>query len=74
MSVVMITGSAGLIGSEAARFFAAAGYLVVGVDNDMRRVFFGDDASTAWNLQRLFAELGNRYRHNNIDIRDQIAI
>ena len=47
MSVVLVTGAAGLIGAEAVRFFAAEGFDVVGVDNDMRRSFFGNEASTA---------------------------
>ena len=74
MSIAVITGSAGLIGSEAARHFAAMGLEVVGLDNDMRRTFFGDEASTAWNQRRLEEALGNRYRHHSIDIRDQAAI
>ena len=53
MSVVIVTGSAGLIGSEAVRHFAALGLDVVGIDNDMRRQFFGAEASTAWNVLRL---------------------
>jgi CDP-paratose 2-epimerase len=74
MSVVVITGSAGLIGSEAARFFASEGYLIVGIDNDMRSLFFGAEASTDWNRHRLQSELGQRYCHENTDIRDQAAI
>jgi CDP-paratose 2-epimerase len=74
VSVVVITGAAGLIGSEAARYFAGQGHDVVGIDNDMRRVFFGDDASTAWQRQRLEAELGARYRHHDTDVRDAAAI
>lgn len=74
MSVALITGSAGLIGSEAARFFAGLGMDVIGVDNDMRRTFFGDEASTAWNRTRLERELGRRYRHHAIDIRDAAAL
>jgi len=66
----MVTGSAGLIGSEAARFFAARGMDVAGVDNDMRRTFFGEEASTRWNRENLESELGARYRHAEIDIRD----
>ena len=50
MGIALVTGSAGLIGSEAARRFADLGLQVVGVDNDMRKVFFGDDSSTAWTL------------------------
>ncbi len=74
MTVAIITGSAGLIGSEASKFFAGQGMDVVGIDNDMRRVFFGDDASTTWNRQRLEKELGGKYTHCEIDIRDQEAI
>ena len=73
MSVVIVTGSAGLIGSEAARFFHGQGLDVVGVDNDMRRVFFGDDASTAWSQSQLEGELA-RYSHRTVDIRDTTAI
>ena len=51
MKRILITGSAGLIGSEAARFFAARGYHIVGIDNDMRATFFGPEASSKWNLQ-----------------------
>jgi CDP-paratose 2-epimerase len=74
MSVVIITGSAGLIGSEAARYFAQKGLDIVGIDNDMRRTFFGDEASTAWNRSQLQAQLGKQYRHAEIDIRDYAAI
>lgn len=70
MSVVIITGSAGLIGSESARYFARKGFKVVGIDNDMRRTFFGDEASTAWNRAQLQSQLGDNYRHEEIDIRD----
>lgn len=74
MSVVIVTGSAGLIGSEAATYFAAKGMDVVGIDNDMRRYFFGPEASTQWNQSRLQASLGRRYRHASIDIRDAGAL
>jgi CDP-paratose 2-epimerase len=71
MSIALITGSAGLIGSQAALHFAASGLDVVGLDNDMRRVFFGDDSSTAWMVTELERTLGERYRHANVDIRDR---
>ena len=71
MSVVVITGSAGLIGSEAAAYFGGLGFDVVGIDNDMRRVFFGQEASTAWNLEQLRAKLGARYQHHASDIRNR---
>ena len=74
MSIAIITGSAGLIGSEAATFFAQQGLDIVGIDNDMRRVFFGEDASTIWNRQRLEKNLGTQYTHIEIDIRDEEAI
>lgn len=72
--VVIITGSGGLIGSEATEHFAGLGYTVVGIDNDMRRVFFGDEASTAWNRARQERTLGASYRHVDADIRDTVAM
>lgn len=74
MSVALITGSGGLIGSEAVRHFAKLGLTVVGVDNDMRGYFFGADGSTAWNVQQLSAELGSAYQHHDIDIRNRDAL
>jgi CDP-paratose 2-epimerase len=70
-SVVVVTGSAGLIGSESVRHFAGLGMDVVGIDNDMRGYFFGADGSTKWNLDRLQKEVGDRYTHHDIDIRDR---
>lgn len=70
---VIVTGSAGLIGSEAVRFFCERGHAVIGVDNDMRRVFFGPEASTDWNRARLEADF-DQYRHVNTDIRDGDSI
>lgn len=70
MSIVLITGSAGLIGSEASRYFASLGFDVIGIDNDMRRYFFGADASTLWQREMLERELGKYYIHFEIDIRD----
>ena len=74
MSVALITGAAGLIGSEAAEHFVARGMSVVGRDNDMRRVFFGDEASTRWNRDRLERRLGKAYTHLDLDIRDRDGI
>lgn len=73
MAIALITGSAGLIGSEAVRHFAANGLDVVGIDNDMRQTFFGREASTQWNRDRLQADLPT-YRHENLDIRDIPAL
>ncbi len=74
MNKIIVTGSAGLIGSEAARHFARQGYSIVGIDNDMRRYFFGSEGSTEWNRRRLQEELGEAYSHNSADIRDETAI
>src|ERR1700755_1462760 len=51
VSVALVTGSAGLIGSEAVRHFAGLGLDVVGIENDMRQEFFGAEASTAWHVR-----------------------
>jgi CDP-paratose 2-epimerase len=74
MSVAIITGSAGLVGTEAAFFFAEQHLEIVGIDNNMRRVFFGEDASNAGNLARLQSSLGRRYSHCDVDIRNGEAI
>jgi len=74
MAIAIVTGSAGLIGSEASRHFAKSGLTVVGIDNDMRREFFGDEASTSWQRSQLEAELGENYVHLDADIRDQDAM
>ncbi len=74
MSVAVITGSSGLIGSEAAIHFGSLGFLVVGVDNDMRQVFFGQEASTTWNRGRVQGLLGKSYTHHDLDVRDRGAI
>lgn len=73
MAVALITGSTGLIGSESVRYFSAAGFDVVGIDNDLRRSFFGPDASTTPVLTTLKREVP-RYRHESIDIRDFQAL
>ena len=71
--VVLVTGSAGLIGSEAVRFYCKRGYRVVGIDNNARRYFFGDLASTAWNNKLLRNEYSS-YVHLRLDIRNQRRI
>jgi CDP-paratose 2-epimerase len=73
MAIALVTGSAGLIGSEAVRFFSAKGFQVVGIDNDMRRSFFGDEASTVRNRRQLEQTVPD-YRHFDVDIRDHIAV
>ncbi len=73
MTIAVVTGSAGLIGAEAVRFFAGKGIEVVGIDNDMRAEFFGPEASTSWSRERLETEVPG-YKHYSVDIRDQPAI
>jgi len=58
MNIVLVTGSAGLIGSETVRYFVQKGFKVVGIDNNMREAFFGKNASTEWNRDRLIQEFG----------------
>ncbi len=69
-SIAMITGSAGLIGSEAVRFFSSKFDLLIGIDNNMRKYFFGPDGSIEWNLKRIKKEIPN-YQHHDLDIRDK---
>lgn len=73
MSLAIVTGSSGLIGSEMSRFLDAGGWDVIGVDNDMRAYFFGAEASTQWNADRLASEL-DRFSLKSIDIRDENAV
>jgi CDP-paratose 2-epimerase len=69
MSIAVVTGSAGLVGSETCKRFHAEGFDVVGIDNDMRAWFFGSEASTARTRDQLIGSL-KRYRHESVDIRD----
>lgn len=73
MHTIVVTGSAGLIGSETVRKFAGEGAHVVGIDNDMRAQFFGAEASTKSTRDDLIAKVRG-YEHHNIDIRDVTAI
>jgi CDP-paratose 2-epimerase len=73
MSIALITGSAGLIGSESAKYFHGQGLDIVGIDNDLRSYFFGKEASTSPQRQELERRLP-RYRHHSTDIRDQEGI
>ncbi len=73
MAIALITGSSGLVGSETAKFLSAKGFEVIGIDNNMREYFFGQDASTKWNTDRLVKTLKN-FSHHSIDIRDKEAI
>ena len=70
---VLVTGSNGLIGSEAVIYFDALGADVVGLDNNMRAVFFGSDGDTRWNQRRLERQTRS-FRHIELDIRDRESL
>jgi CDP-paratose 2-epimerase len=70
MNSILVTGSAGLIGSDVCRSFHREGYAVHGVDNNQRAVFFGPQGDTRWNLTRLLQDLRG-YVHHELDIRDR---
>jgi CDP-paratose 2-epimerase len=69
MTVAIVTGSGGLVGAECARLFAERGMDVVGIDNDMRKYFFGEAASTRWQVDML-REAQPGYKHVHADIRN----
>jgi CDP-paratose 2-epimerase len=69
MNIAIITGAAGLIGSESVAFFSKKFDLIIGIDNNLRQYFFGTEASTEWNKNRIEEEHSN-YKHHNIDIRN----
>src|SRR6266849_8571444 len=70
---ILVTGSSGLIGSEAVAHFDRQGHDVVGVDNNMRRVFFGPPGDTLWNLERLKSAT-SRFTPVALDIRDREGV
>jgi CDP-paratose 2-epimerase len=67
---VLVTGSCGLIGSEAVRYYNERAKMVVGIDNNMRAELFGADGDTQWMRQKLESEC-SKYRHCSVDIRDR---
>lgn len=70
---VLVTGSSGLIGSEAVVFFDSMGFAVQGADNNMRADFFGPKGDTTWNRRRL-EKLCKRFVHHDLDIRDRAGV
>lgn len=66
----LITGSGGLIGSQATKYFIEHDFEVVGIDNNMRAYFFGEEASTKWNVDKLNEDFKDKYTHYETDIRD----
>jgi CDP-paratose 2-epimerase len=73
MKKLLVTGSSGLIGSEVCVHFARQGWVIHGVDNNQRAVFFGPSGDTRWNQQRLEQELPH-FQHHELDIRDRAGV
>jgi len=73
MKKVLVTGSSGLVGSEVCVFFSKRGYLIHGLDNNQRAVFFGPQGDTRWNQARLQKEIPS-FHHHEMDVRDRIGI
>jgi len=70
---ILVTGSSGLIGSEAVQYYDRLDHTVLGIDNNMRMEFFGPKGDTRWNLQRLKEETSN-FQSYEIDIRDRQTV
>jgi CDP-paratose 2-epimerase len=73
VKTALVTGSSGLIGSEAVTFLDERGFRVIGLDNNMRRDFFGPDGDTTWNLERLRGTT-RHFDHRDVDVRDRESI
>jgi len=73
MSIIIITGANGLVGSEAVSFFCKKKYKVIGIDNNLRKFFFGEDGSTSWVKRKIIKENKN-YTHLDIDVRNSQAL
>lgn len=71
--MILVTGSSGLIGSEVCAFFAEKDFVVHGIDNNQRAVFFGPQGDTRWNQKRLAATL-KEFHHHELDIRDRAGV
>ena len=73
---ILVTGSSGLIGSEAVQYFGKKGHTIIGIDNNMRKEFFGEKGDTLWNLERIFGILAetNNFSHFPCDIRDYFML
>ena len=69
MGVVIVTGSNGLVGSEVSRHFCELGYRVIGIDNNLRMQFFGQDGDTRQLRAELINSYPNEYKHLDVDIR-----
>ncbi|MDB3885445.1 NAD-dependent epimerase/dehydratase family protein [Candidatus Pelagibacter sp.] len=73
MSIVLITGSSGLVGSESVNFFSKKGFDVIGIDNDLRKFFFGNEASTS-EIKKKLLKKNKNFKNYNTDIRNYKAL
>ena len=73
MSIVLITGSSGLVGSESVDFFSQKGFDVIGIDNNLRRFFFGDEGSTN-KIKNSLLKKNKNFKNYNVDIRNYVAV
>ena len=62
---ILITGSGGLIGSEAVKYFGNIANKIIGIDNNMRRTLFGSKGSVIWNLEKFQHEITNFINFTN---------
>jgi len=69
MSIVIITGSNGLVGSESVNFFSSKGFDIIGIDNNLRKFFFGIEGSTSWIKKQIKKQI-KKYKHYDLDIRN----
>ena len=69
MSIAIITGSSGLIGSDAVNFFCEKGFDVIGIDNNFRKLFFGNEGSTLW-IKNKNLRKNRRFKSHSVDIRN----
>ena len=70
MAIVIITGSSGLVGSEAVNFFSKKKYKVIGIDNNLRKFFFGNDGSTSWIKKKIIKQIEEILVILNININE----
>jgi CDP-paratose 2-epimerase len=73
MKKILVTGSSGLVGSEVCIYFASKGYVIHGIDNNQRAIFFGPQGDTRWNQQRLSSEIKG-FNHHELDLRNRAEI
>lgn len=73
MKTLLVTGAAGLVGSEVCLYFSRNGYAIHGLDNNQRAIFFGPQGDTRWNQRQLANSIPD-YQHHEIDIRDRAGL